>query len=84
VVVKDHILLFNTLNWATFPCLSEGEKAKSPACTDWKSRQPDPLNCLAELPAYEKAGAYGVILRSDDLIIDIDPWHPSALSGDYI
>lgn len=67
--MKDHILLFNTHGWATFPC----NITKEPACKNWKSRLPDPLNCLAELPAYEKAGAYGVILRPEDLIIDIDP-----------
>lgn len=67
--MKDHILLFNNYGWATFPC----NITKEPACKNWKPRRPDPLNCLAEMPEYEKAGAYGVVLRPEDLILDIDP-----------
>lgn len=68
-----HILKYNELGWATFPVLSAGPKAKEPAVEGWKSRVADPLAAAMEEPAYLKAGAYGVVLRPQDLVIDLDP-----------
>jgi len=71
----DNIILYNSLGWATFPCLSTGRHAKEPACTDWATREPDPLGCVAEEAEYLRAGAFGVKLNPEDLIIDLDKRH---------
>jgi len=69
----DQIIEYNSLGWATFPVIATGPKAKTPACKDWASREPDPIQASLEEEAYIKAGAYGVVLRPQDLIVDVDP-----------
>lgn len=66
----DNIILYNTLGWVTFPA---DKNSKEPACTDWPERKPDPIAAAEEEQRYLRAGAYGVVLKPDDLVIDIDP-----------
>jgi len=72
----NDIILMNSLGWATFPVIvSKDPKIdKSPACKNWTIREPaELLDIMVEEDDYIRAGAYGVVLRPQDLIIDIDP-----------
>lgn len=71
----DYVLLYNDLGWATFPTLisKDPKKDKSPLAQDWPTRVADPISAMLEEEAYARAGAFGVVLRPDDLVIDIDP-----------
>ncbi len=66
----NHIQTYNLLGWATFPV---NAKNKRPLAPGWKERSADIFNLDQETDAYLRAGAYGVLLNPDDLIIDIDP-----------
>ena len=65
-----NILSYNAAGYATFP-VNAG--TKTPACKDWAARTPDVFTASLEEEAYLKAGAYGVVLRPQDLVVDLDP-----------
>lgn len=65
-----HIETYNLLGWATFPV---NAKNKRPLAPGWKERSADIFSLDQESEQYLSAGAYGVVLGPDDLIIDIDP-----------
>jgi len=69
VKMQDNIIFYNTLGWPTFPVNSD---TKAPACTGWKDRKADALSAMGEMLEYTRAGAFGVVLQPDDLVIDLD------------
>ena len=66
----NHIETYNLLGWATFPV---NAKNKKPLAPGWKARTANIFAIAQEADQYLHAGAYGVVLQADDLIIDIDP-----------
>lgn len=66
----NSVLSYNSAGWATFPAKAQD---KTPLVADWPDRQPDVLRVAAEEALYLQGGAFGVVLRPQDLIIDVDP-----------
>lgn len=66
----DTIVKINSLGWATFPL---SYKDKIPVVSGWKNRKADILTVYAEEKLYTMNDAYGIVLRPQDLVIDIDP-----------
>lgn len=66
----EQIVEINDLGWGTFPV---NAKDKTPMVKDWKGREPDVFSVYAEEDIYVRGGAYGIVLRPCDLIVDIDP-----------
>ena len=65
----DNIQKYNLHGFATFPVNAQ---TKRPLAPGWKKLRPDVFEA-DEHESYGNAGAFGILLNPDDLIIDIDP-----------
>ena len=65
----DNIQKYNLHGFATFPVNAQ---TKRPLAPGWKKLRPDVFEA-DEHESYGSAGAFGILLNPDDLIIDIDP-----------